>query len=133
MTFLLESDSIKYILKKFLGEGITCKCYLGQKLSSENSEEFFAIKIFESKYYKFYNNEVNILSKVSDKTLILVQILIKNTNISDKAIVIVYLLALSFFSKYKIVNSTINIPNTNTPLKSNKELNNIFILSTVDK
>ena len=66
MTFLLESDSIKYILKKFLGEGITCKCYLGQKLSSENSEELFAIKIFESKYYKFYNNEVNILSKVSD-------------------------------------------------------------------
>ena len=66
MTFLLESDSIKYILKKILGEGITCKCYLGQKLSSENSEELFAIKIFEPKYYKFYNNEVNILSKVSD-------------------------------------------------------------------
>ena len=66
MTFLLESDSIKYILKKFLGEGITCNCYLGQKLSSENSEELFAVKIFDPKYYKFYNNEVNILSKISD-------------------------------------------------------------------
>ena len=66
MTFILETDSMKYILKKFLGEGITCKCYLGQKLSSENSEELFAVKLFDPKYYKFYYNVVNILSKISD-------------------------------------------------------------------
>ena len=32
-------NSKKYILDKFLGEGATCKCYLGEKLSPENSNE----------------------------------------------------------------------------------------------
>lgn len=66
MLYLIENDAIKYILKKFIGEGLTCKCYLGQRISSENSEELLAVKIFESKYYKYYNNEVNYLSKLSD-------------------------------------------------------------------
>ena len=47
MTFILENSSLKYILSKFLGEGITCKCYLGEKLSPENSNELLAIKIFD--------------------------------------------------------------------------------------
>ena len=66
MFYLLDNDSIKYVLKKLLGEGLTCKCYLGQKISAANSEEFFAIKIFHPKYYKYYSNEVNYLSKLSD-------------------------------------------------------------------
>ena len=66
MTYILETDSIKYLLNKLLGEGITCKCFLGQKLSSDSSEEVFAVKIFDQKYYKYYNNEVNYLSRLSD-------------------------------------------------------------------
>ena len=66
MLYLIENNTIKYVLKKFLGEGLTCKCYLGNKISPDNSEESFAIKIFDPKYYKYYNNEVNYLLKLSD-------------------------------------------------------------------
>ena len=66
MTYILETDSVKYILNKLLGEGVTCKCFLGQKLTSDNTEELFAVKIFDQKYYQFYNNEVNYLSRLSD-------------------------------------------------------------------
>jgi serine/threonine protein kinase len=66
MTFILENSSLKYILSKFLGEGITCKCYLGEKLSPENSNELLAIKIFDPNNYKYYENEVNYLSKLSN-------------------------------------------------------------------
>ena len=66
MLYLIEKDSIKYILKKLLGEGVTCKCYLGQKISPDNTQELFAIKIFEQKYFKYYNNEVNYLLKLSE-------------------------------------------------------------------
>jgi len=66
MFYLIENDSIKYVLKKFLGEGLTCKCYLGQQISPEISEELIAIKIFDQKYYKYYSNEVDYLSKLSD-------------------------------------------------------------------
>ena len=66
MYYLIENDSIKYVLKKLIGEGLTCKCYLGQKITPENSEELFAIKIFDPKYYKYFNNEVNYLLKLSD-------------------------------------------------------------------
>ena len=66
MTFILENSSLKYILSKFLGEGITCKCYLGEKLSPENSKELLAIKIFDPNNYKYYENEVNYLSKLSN-------------------------------------------------------------------
>ena len=66
MLFLIEKDSIKYTLKKLLGEGVTCKCYLGQKISPDNTQELFAIKIFEQKYFKYYNNEVNYLLKLSE-------------------------------------------------------------------
>ena len=65
MTLLLQSTTDKYILEKFLGNGLTCKCYLGHKLSQENSESF-AIKIFDPQYYQYYLNEVNILSKLSN-------------------------------------------------------------------
>ena len=33
MTYAIESNSSKYVLQKILGEGATCKCYLGQKIS----------------------------------------------------------------------------------------------------
>ena len=66
MLYLIEKDSIKYTLKKLLGEGVTCKCYLGQKISPDNTQELFAIKIFEQKYFKYYNNEVNYLLKLSE-------------------------------------------------------------------
>ena len=65
MTYLLQHDSEKYILTKLLGEGVTCKCYLGQKITSESSE-LFAIKIFETKYYQYYSTESSFLSKLSD-------------------------------------------------------------------
>ena len=65
MLYLIENDSIKYILKRPLGEGLTCKCYLGQKISPDNAEELFAIKIFDQKYYKYFINEVNYLQKLS--------------------------------------------------------------------
>ena len=66
MLYLIEKDSIKYTLKKLLGEGVTCKCYLGQKISPDNTQELFAIKIFKQKYFKYYNNEVNYLLKLSE-------------------------------------------------------------------
>ena len=65
MLYLIENDSIKYILKRPLGEGLTCKCYLGQKISPDNTQELFAIKIFDQKYYKYFINEVNYLQKLS--------------------------------------------------------------------
>ena len=65
MLYLIEDDSIKYILKRPLGEGLTCKCYLGQKISPDNAQELFAIKIFDQKYYKYFINEVNYLQKLS--------------------------------------------------------------------
>ena len=65
MLYLIEKDSIKYTLKNLLGEGVTCKCYLGQKISPDNAQELFAIKIFDQKYYKYFINEVNYLQKLS--------------------------------------------------------------------
>ena len=65
MLYLIENDSIKYILNRPLGEGLTCKCYLGQKISPDNAQELFAIKIFDQKYYKYFINEVNYLQKLS--------------------------------------------------------------------
>ena len=66
MTYLLESNSNKYVLIKLLGEGATCKCFLGQKFSTnQENSEFFAIKIFNQNFYPYYLNEVNIISKLS--------------------------------------------------------------------
>ena len=63
---MLESTSKKYELKKLIGEGATCKCYLGHEISSNKEKcESVAIKIFNSSFYKYYSNEVNILSKLS--------------------------------------------------------------------
>jgi serine/threonine protein kinase len=66
MTYLIETESSKYVLRKLLGEGATCKCYLGQKIfdNKENSD-FFAIKVFKPNFFPYYSNEVNILSKLS--------------------------------------------------------------------
>lgn len=63
MAFLLEDSNKKYILKKEIGNGATCQCYLGQKINEETSD-IFAIKIFSQKFYKFHSNEVKILKKV---------------------------------------------------------------------
>lgn len=67
MTYLLEATSGNYILKKLLGTGCTCKCYLGEKKSSSPSKdsETFAIKIINPKFHQYYSNEVNILSNFS--------------------------------------------------------------------
>ena len=66
MTYLIETESCKYVLRKLLGEGATCKCYLGQKIfdNKENSDSF-AIKVFKPNFFPYYSNEVNILSKLS--------------------------------------------------------------------
>ena len=66
MTYLIETESSKYVLRKLLGEGATCKCYLGQKIfdNKENSDSF-AIKVFKPNFFLYYSNEVNILSKLS--------------------------------------------------------------------
>lgn len=66
MKYLIETESSKYVLRKLLGEGATCKCYLGQKIfdNKENSDSF-AIKVFKPNFFPYYSNEVNILSKLS--------------------------------------------------------------------
>ena len=66
MSYLIETESSKYVLRKLLGEGATCKCYLGQKIfdNKENSDSF-AIKVFKPNFFLYYSNEVNILSKLS--------------------------------------------------------------------
>lgn len=66
MTYLIETESSKYVLRKLLGEGATCKCYLGQKIfdNKENSDSF-AIKVFKPNFFPYYSNEMNILSKLS--------------------------------------------------------------------
>ncbi len=63
MTFLLEDNNKKYILKSKIGNGATCECFIGQKMN-ENSPDIFAIKIFPQKYYEFYSNEVKLFTKV---------------------------------------------------------------------
>ena len=69
---MLESTSKKYELEKLIGEGATCKCYLGHEISSNEEKcESFAIKIFNSSFYKYYSNEVNILSKLSKNNYII--------------------------------------------------------------
>lgn len=72
MTYLIETESSKYVLRKLLGEGATCKCYLGQKIfdNKENSDSF-AIKVFKPNFFPYYSNEVNILSKLSTNDIII--------------------------------------------------------------
>ena len=72
MSYLIETETSKYELRKLLGEGATCKCYLGQKISAnkENSESF-AIKVFKPNFFPYYSNEVNILSKLSTNNYII--------------------------------------------------------------
>ena len=73
MTYLLQDNNNKYKLVKEIGKGATCRCYLGQKLNNENKEssETIAIKIFSSKYYKFYAKEISLLTKLqSNKNII---------------------------------------------------------------
>lgn len=66
MTYLIETESSKYVLRKLLGEGATCKCYLGQKIfDNEENSDSFAIKVFKPNFFPYYSNEVNILSKLS--------------------------------------------------------------------
>ena len=65
MTFFLENNSNKYILKNKIGNGATCKCYIGKTYDEKNTE-IYAIKIFEQKYYEFYLNEVSFLTKLND-------------------------------------------------------------------
>ena len=65
MTFFLEHNLKKYILKNNIGNGATCKCYIGESLNEKNTE-IYAIKIFEQKYYEFYSNEVSFLTKLND-------------------------------------------------------------------
>ena len=65
MVYILEGNSNKYILEKLLGEGATCKCYLGYEiLSNQEKSEPFAIKIFNQRFYPYYSNEVDILLKL---------------------------------------------------------------------
>ena len=63
---VIDYQRSKYVLRKLLGEGATCKCYLGQKIfdNKENSDSF-AIKVFKPNFFPYYSNEVNILSKLS--------------------------------------------------------------------
>ena len=72
MSYLLYDESNKYILNKLLGAGLTCKCFLGQKIISPSKySELFAIKIFPQKFHEYYLNEVNILSKLSSNNNII--------------------------------------------------------------
>ena len=64
MTFKLEDENKKYILKKKVGSGATCECYVGNKINGE-TQEIFAIKIFQEQFYNFYLNEIAFLSKMN--------------------------------------------------------------------
>ena len=65
--YLLVGNSSKYILKKKLGTGITCTCYLGQKLSSSSKidSEPVAIKILKIEYQKYFENEIKIVTQMA--------------------------------------------------------------------
>ena len=65
--YLLVGNSSKYVLKKILGDGISCLCYLGQKVSSSSNDvsEPVAIKILQLDYQKFFDNEVKILTQMA--------------------------------------------------------------------
>lgn len=65
MTFLLKDNNNKYLLKKKIGRGATCDCYLGQKIIGDTSETF-AIKVFSQKCYEFYSNEISFLSELNE-------------------------------------------------------------------
>ena len=73
MTFLLNDNNNKYILKQQIGKGATCKCYLGQKLNPATTEtpETIAIKIFSKKYFEFYSNEISLLLKLKNNSNII--------------------------------------------------------------
>ena len=70
MTYLLKDNNNKYLLKKKIGSGATCNCYLGQKITEETSE-LLAIKIFPQKYYEFYTNEISFLSELNENESII--------------------------------------------------------------
>ena len=63
MAFLLEDNNKKYILKKKIGKGATCECFIGNKMDEESSD-IFAVKIFPQNFHEFYSNEVKILTKI---------------------------------------------------------------------
>ena len=63
MTFKLEDNNKKYILKQKIGSGATCQCYIGYKINEET--QIFAIKIFPQKFYNFYSNEISFLTKMN--------------------------------------------------------------------
>ena len=65
MTFLLEDNDKKYVLKQKIGVGATCECFTGHKINEENPQ-IVAIKIFPQKFYQFYFNEISLLSKLND-------------------------------------------------------------------
>ena len=69
MTFIIEDKTNKYLLKQKIGNGVTCECYIGQKLN-DNTSELFAIKIFSQKFYEFYSNEISILLKLKNNNII---------------------------------------------------------------
>ena len=69
MTFILEDNNNKYVLKQKLGNGAICVCYLGHKIDEEKPE-LFAIKIFPKKYYEFYVNEIFFLERINHNNVI---------------------------------------------------------------
>jgi len=69
MTFLLEGNDNKYILKQKIGNGATCECYIGNKMNEEKSD-LVAIKIFPQKYYQYYLNEISFLSTINNDNII---------------------------------------------------------------
>ena len=70
MTLLLEENTNKYVLKKKIGSGATCECYLGQNINIQQSE-IYAIKIFNEKYYEYYLNEIALLLKLTENNNII--------------------------------------------------------------
>lgn len=66
MKIILHTPIEKYILTKEIGEGNTCKCYLGYK-EQENNGEKYAIKIFSEANKIYYEKEISLLKKLNSE------------------------------------------------------------------
>lgn len=78
MSLILFSNKGNFILTKQLGEGATCKCYYGHKVTNDNDQNnntninkteknYFAIKIFEKSKVECFYKEKSLIEELSCK------------------------------------------------------------------